>query len=185
MAKLSENHKELIVMMLARYYRPAEVIELFKGEYKIELARQQISFYNPENKTGKLLSERLQRLFYDERERYRKAEPATALAVRDVRLRKLEQMVDIAMDTAVTLKNAKQLKVQSLNIMLERAQSMLDQIRVETERLNLSDAANSGKADRKTQILALFGVQQFEASATDPNDITRLLQGGENGHPKR
>lgn len=185
MAALKEDHKELIVKLLARYYRPAEIIELFREEYEIELPRRQLTYYNPENKHGQKLSAKLKKLFYDERARYRQAEPATASAIRDVRLRKLERMAEIAMKTAEKLAVEPKLKVQSLNIMLERAQSMLEQIRVETDRLQPTHPNGQGNSERKAQLLAIFGINPLQPTQrSDPNDISALIQGGDNGHPE-
>lgn len=186
MAALKEDHKELIVRLLARYYRPAEIIELFREEYEIELPRRQLTYYNPENKHGQKLSAKLKKLFYEERERYRQAEPATASAVRDVRLRKLERMAQLAMDTAEKIAAEPKLKVHSLNIMLERAQAMLEQIRIETDRLQPIHANSQGNSDRKAQLLAIFGINPLQPTQrTDPNDISALIKGGEYGRPER
>lgn len=47
MAEFSETDKERIVILLARFKRPAEVVAIFKEEFGIETDVQQVRIYDP------------------------------------------------------------------------------------------------------------------------------------------
>lgn len=49
MAELAEHHKEAIVLLFARFKRPAEVVEAMRDEFELELTVQQVRTYNPEH----------------------------------------------------------------------------------------------------------------------------------------
>lgn len=48
MAKLKAEHQTFIVAAIARYNKPTQVVRLVKDEYGIDIERQHVRFYNPE-----------------------------------------------------------------------------------------------------------------------------------------
>lgn len=176
MPKLNDNYEALIVTMLARYYRPRDISALFKEDYGIELTMGEILCYSPDNPLGYDLPEIYRKNFYQERERYKQGEPETASFIPDVRMRKLEKMADMAMDKAEELGADKKPRIAEMDAMLGRAQVLLEQIRIETAQLSLPDTSKSSQEDRKAQILALFGVGQFDENPHETEGIERLLR---------
>ncbi len=71
MARLKGKHKSFIVRYLACYETPTEVADLVKEEFDIEVSRQQIKFYSPNDRQGgRELSQKWKDLFEMTRKEY-------------------------------------------------------------------------------------------------------------------
>lgn len=64
MARLKNEHKLLIVKMLAERISPNEVIEIMQKDYSVKVTPSQVSTYNPENLQGRKMSDEHKKLFH-------------------------------------------------------------------------------------------------------------------------
>jgi hypothetical protein len=69
-AVLSEPHKEAIVVQLARFRRPAEVVAFMRDEHELELTVQQVRTYDPTNPRFEADRDKWEPIFAAAREAY-------------------------------------------------------------------------------------------------------------------
>lgn len=67
MADLTKEQKRFVVIELAQGSTPQEVVESVKDEFGVEITRQRVRHYNPEQSDD--VAQELAELFYEERER--------------------------------------------------------------------------------------------------------------------
>lgn len=92
MAKLTDGQKAFIVVRLACFDQPSEVVEAVQQEYGLKVTRQQLQVYNPETVEGERLSEKLKQLFADTRKRFLEDVQAIPIANQAYRLRELQKL---------------------------------------------------------------------------------------------
>lgn len=73
MAELPNELKALIVVRLATFVRPAEIIQELAQYHKQKVSRQQLGVYDPNTRAGRLLRPELKALFQETRARYHAA----------------------------------------------------------------------------------------------------------------
>ena len=91
MPRLAPKHKRLIIQRLACHDEPREVVDAVKEVFGLEITRQQVHHYNPENSNGDQLSQELRDLFYETRDRFEKEMDQVPIANRAFRLRELHK----------------------------------------------------------------------------------------------
>jgi hypothetical protein len=96
LATLNDHVKGYIVRALACYDTPSQVIAAVKEEFGIELSRQQVATYNPENVVAKDLAKKWRDLFDETREAFKKETGAIAIANQSFRLRVLDRLLQKA-----------------------------------------------------------------------------------------
>jgi hypothetical protein len=95
MATLSNKHKTFIVIRLACYDSPTEVVEAFKEEFGVETDRVQVSYYNPLSAFGKeKLAQKWKDLFNETRERFKEEIQGIPIANQAYRLKKLQKNME-------------------------------------------------------------------------------------------
>ena len=98
MPDLDDELKALIVVRLATFVRPKEVIREFAEQHKTTLTPQQLSAYDPGTAAGRRLRPEFQELFRDTRERYHNDLTTCAFGTAIGRARFLEQVAYAALD---------------------------------------------------------------------------------------
>lgn len=93
MAVLNDHIKAFIVRSLACFDTPSQVIAAVKEEFGVNVTKQQVAGYNPENATGKDLSKKLREIFYETRDKFKKKADGIAIANQSYRLRVLDRML--------------------------------------------------------------------------------------------
>lgn len=89
MAKLKTEHQRFIVRHLAQFQTPSEVCALVKEEFGLDIDRQQVRHYNPEQ--SPLLSKELRDLYETERKQFQEEEELIGIANRAYRLQVLDR----------------------------------------------------------------------------------------------
>lgn len=92
MAALSEDQKLFVVMRLASFASPSEVLKELKQDFKVEATLQQLSAYDPDNVAGKRLSKALLEAFRQTRERFLSDISDIPIAHQAGRLRMLDEI---------------------------------------------------------------------------------------------
>jgi hypothetical protein len=116
--------KRFIVTNLACGDSLSEVVAKVKDEFKITVSPQAVQKYDPRRVSGKELSAGLRELFETTREKFLLETASLNLAHREIRLRKLETILDEAMA-------AKQWKTAAM-IIAESRKQMADLMEVDT-----------------------------------------------------
>lgn len=70
--KLKEEHKVFVVVHLARYSTPSEVVDAVSEEFGLQVSRQQVQKYDPTSRAGESLAKGLKDLFYETRRAFKK-----------------------------------------------------------------------------------------------------------------
>lgn len=93
MATLNNKVKAFVVQGLATYMTPSEVVEAVKQEFDgLEITRQQVSNYNPNNAAAINLSQKWKDLFQQFRDDFNNDIQAIPIANKAYRLRMLDRM---------------------------------------------------------------------------------------------
>lgn len=87
---LSSEVKELIITQLAWYTTPAEIQELVKEQYGLEVTKQQLQHYNPHTYKGKALAPKYIDMFNVRRQAFLNEVSDIPIANVNVRLKRLE-----------------------------------------------------------------------------------------------
>lgn len=90
--KLNAEQKRFIVMELAMFSTPAEVVEKVFEEHGVTITRQGVQVYDPTSAAGHSLSKELRKLFDDTRKAFRKDTENIPIANRAYRLRQLDRL---------------------------------------------------------------------------------------------
>jgi hypothetical protein len=96
--ELPGHVKAFIVQRLARFYGPAQVVKAVKEEFGLQVSRQRVHFYDPTTRAGQALHEDLKALFFETRETAKHDLDSIASFHKAIRLRRLDEMIGIAMD---------------------------------------------------------------------------------------
>lgn len=91
--QLSEDVKRFIVTSLAVYDRPSEVVEAVKEKFHIKITRAGIQCYDPTKAAGADLSEELNKIFTEAREKFDNTEEPP-LSKKRTRLKRLNNIAD-------------------------------------------------------------------------------------------
>lgn len=92
MAQLKTKHKEFIIKQLACFDPPSQVIDRVKEEFGIEVSRQQINYYNPENTQGnRQLATKWRHMFDKTRDAFLEGSVKIPIAHKQYRLRELQK----------------------------------------------------------------------------------------------
>jgi hypothetical protein len=94
--RLTNEQKQFLVRLLARFLTPTEAAAAFVEEFKIELTRQAAERYDPTKVAGAALKKDLRDLFSKEREAYAADAGAVGLAHKTYRLERLLRLIDAA-----------------------------------------------------------------------------------------
>lgn len=101
MAELNDQTKLLIVLALARFETPTEIMKQLR-EHGIEVTPQQVGSYDP-TRTYYEASEKWKVIFEDERRKYLEEVSAVPIANQGFRLNALQRTFDKAMRTGNTV----------------------------------------------------------------------------------
>lgn len=93
--KIPENVKERIVELFATFHTHRQVAEIILEDYHIVINRNTLAIYDPE-RVACQLGKRLRRYYAEVRERYANSAKEVAMAHQAHRLRKLEDIADLA-----------------------------------------------------------------------------------------
>lgn len=94
---LTDEGKKFVVMSLAVFDTPSDVVDAVREKYGVKITRQSIQFYDPTKVAGRELSDELRELFFKTREDYDKeAENNLPLLKRHNRVKKLSRYVENA-----------------------------------------------------------------------------------------
>ena len=96
--ELSGPVKAFIVQRLARFEAPSQVVKAVKEEFGFDLSRQRVHFYDPTTKAGRALQPELKELFFEAREQAKKDLDSIPSYHKAVRLRRLDAMINIAIE---------------------------------------------------------------------------------------
>jgi hypothetical protein len=97
MATLKRDHKVFIVQMLACFRSPSDVVEAVKAEFKIEITRQQVIFYDPtKGAPDKRLPDEWKQLFELTRQKYLENLSLIGVSNQAYRLDQIQGAVDRA-----------------------------------------------------------------------------------------
>jgi hypothetical protein len=117
--KLGDEHKMYVVVRLAGFDSPREVMEGLRADFGIVIARQSVEYYDPTYGAGTELAERWKTLFTETRARVLAGRALIGAANKMVRVRWLDQMVHEAREKGDT-RHAAQLLVQAAMEMGDR-----------------------------------------------------------------
>lgn len=92
-SELTNTHKRFIVMLLAVYESPSDVIDAVKEKFNITVTRQQLQHYDPNTVAGRDLAKGLKELFEKTRTEFEAKEPVP-LAKKVARVKKLSNYVE-------------------------------------------------------------------------------------------
>lgn len=95
MADLTDPQKLQVVMALARFEAPADIVRQLKAEYDIDCAPKQIGSYDP-TRTYFEAAEKWRKIFEEERERYLTHVQSVPIANQGFRLNALQKTYDDA-----------------------------------------------------------------------------------------
>lgn len=95
---LNDELKAQIVVSLAMFVRPKQIIQEFAEQHKISLTAQQLSAYDPATVAGRRLRPEFQKLFQETRERYHSDLTTCAFGTAIGRARFLEQVAYAALE---------------------------------------------------------------------------------------
>jgi hypothetical protein len=95
MAELAEADKERIVLLLARFKRPAEVVAIMAEEFGVETTVQQVRTYDPTNPRFEA-SEKWRPIFEAARKAYIEDVSIVPVASQGYRLQLLQEGIDAA-----------------------------------------------------------------------------------------
>lgn len=98
MAELTDTLKALIVVRLATFVRPADIIKELAQDHKQKVSRQQLGVYDPNTHAGRLLRPELKALFEETRARFNSELSDIALSSAAGRARFLEQVAYTALE---------------------------------------------------------------------------------------
>ena len=93
---LSAEAKVFIVKCLAAFKRPSEVVDLVKDELDVVVTKQAVVKYNPTTVSGEKLSEKLKKIFEDERAAFIADVSNVGIAHQSFRLRELHDLYEQA-----------------------------------------------------------------------------------------
>lgn len=88
--------KGFIVRALACYDTPTQVADAVKEKFNLEVSRQQVATYDPENVVGKALSQKWREIFAETREKFKSEVGEIAIANQTYRLRVLNRLLHTA-----------------------------------------------------------------------------------------
>jgi hypothetical protein len=97
---LNAQQRRFIVMALAKFNSPSEVVRMVKTEYDIDTYRQLIQRHDPTTEAGQSLGKGLKKLFFTTREQFVEQLEQQPLAHRSTRLHRLEKEYQEARDAA-------------------------------------------------------------------------------------
>lgn len=92
-SELTIAHKRFIVMLLASYESPSDVIDAVKEKFSVIVTRQQLQHYDPNTVAGKDLAKTLKDLFETTRTEFEAKEPVP-LSKKVARVKRLQNYVD-------------------------------------------------------------------------------------------
>ena len=87
-----------IVQRLALFDGPAQVVKAVKEEFGLDVTRQGVHFYDPTTPAGPALNEGLKALFFETRAKAKRDLDFIPSFHKAIRLRRLDNMIMIAMD---------------------------------------------------------------------------------------
>jgi hypothetical protein len=96
MAQLTDAQKTFVVVRLACFDQPSEVVEAVNQDFGVQLPRQQVMKYDPTTKSGENLSAELKELFHSTRERFLSNVQEIPIANQAYRLRELQKLYQTA-----------------------------------------------------------------------------------------
>jgi hypothetical protein len=145
-AVLSEPHKEEIVIQLARFRRPAEVVEYMRDEHEIELTVQQVRTYDPTNPRFEADRDKWPPIFEAARKAYIEDVKLVPVANQAFRLNELHDLYKKA-------KKAKNMKLAA--DLLEQIAREVGGVLTNSRELNINDARRAKDMtpeDRRTML---------------------------------
>lgn len=92
MQRLTDDVKAFIVTHLAMYDTPMQVVAAVKEEFGVEIDRQSVWFYDPTRAAGEKAGKKWQDLFHATREKFIDTASEIPIAIKAVRLRRLDRM---------------------------------------------------------------------------------------------
>lgn len=98
MAELNDHQKLRIVMMLAQFYTPTEIVKDFREAGIDDLTVAQVGSYDP-TRTYFEAGKRWEKIFHDERERFMKEVQTVPIANQGYRLQMLQRTLETAVKT--------------------------------------------------------------------------------------
>lgn len=101
MARLNKKQKQIIVSSLACFNSVSEVQSVLKEMFDLDLPASQVSFYNPDTRNGRELSEDLRQLYRHTREEYMTEITKHPIANKGFRLGELQKNYDKAKNNIV------------------------------------------------------------------------------------
>ncbi|WHP05778.1 MULTISPECIES: DUF2280 domain-containing protein [Acinetobacter] len=155
MAVLTDEHKLFIVQALACHDTPSQVVAAVKDEFKITVTRQQVESYNCTRAAGKNTAQKWAAIFNKTREDFEAEISKIPVALRAVRLRRLQRYVDMAEQSGNLV-----LAAQLLEQIAKEQGGMYDNRRIhvhsgpnggaiQTENLNVNLNMTEEEADRR------------------------------------
>jgi hypothetical protein len=112
MKSLSSEMQIFIIVQLALFETPQQVVESVKEKFGVELRRNHVFWYDAEKNPQ--LGEKWRELFYLVREKYQREIESIPIAHRSYRLRELQKILD-------RMKNAKPQNTVEMRAILEHA----------------------------------------------------------------
>jgi hypothetical protein len=97
MAVPNQQQRRFIVMALAKFNSPSEVVRMVKTEYGLDTYRQYIQSHDPTTEAGQSLSVALRKLFYDTRKQFIEDE-AQPFSHKSVKLDRIDKLYQQALD---------------------------------------------------------------------------------------
>ena len=95
MARMTEAHRRFVVMRLACFHTPTEIVKEVKELFDLELSRQQVHYYDPTVPSSRC-PKKWQALFEETREAYRNVEADVGIAYERYRLEELQRLYERA-----------------------------------------------------------------------------------------
>lgn len=165
MAVLTEADKEAIVILLARFKRPAEVVAIMREEQELELTVQQVRTYDPTNPRFEADRDKWEPIFNAAREAYTSDIKQVVVANQSFRLNELHDLYNRA-------KKAKNLKL---------AAELLEQIAREcggaltnSREVNINDQRpRSMSQEDRAQLLGSMIAEAMSRQATQTGTETK------------
>jgi hypothetical protein len=98
MAQLDDRIRGHLVQALACFDTPTQVAGAVKEEFGLTLTRQQVQAYDPTKHAGRTLAKKWRALFDETRKKFLEEAAQIPIAQQSYRLRKLQQLADLAIN---------------------------------------------------------------------------------------
>lgn len=166
MAVLSEAHKEAIVIQLAHFRRPAEVVEFMREHHELDLTVQQVRTYDPTNPRFEADRDKWPPIFEAAREAYITNVKAIPIANQAFRLNELADLYD---------KAKKQKNYKLAAELAEQAAREVGGVLTNSRELNINDgrkAREMSPEDRAAALGAIISDAMAAAKDAQPGVTT-------------